>query len=299
MIRLGVDFGGTRIKAGLVQDGRVLRVAERDTPAESGPRAVLERICEAVFELEPRPTRVGVAIPGEVDASGRCWRLPNVPGFEGYPLGPELAALLGARIVIENDASSAALGELHHGHGRSQPSFLLMTLGTGIGGGLVVHRNLVRGANGFGAEVGHLRIDTAADAPACVCGYRGCVEAFAGTRALLARYAELGGRASEVVEIARAASAAEPAALEVFRGMGAALGRCLAQIQRLLDLDAIVFSGGISRSFSLIEPSLREALIENAYSPPLGSVPLLVSQMGEHAGIVGAALLGALETVTS
>jgi predicted NBD/HSP70 family sugar kinase len=194
-------------------------------------------------------------------------------------------------VVVENDSTTAALGELLYGHGRSYGSFLVATLGTGIGGGFVLDGKLRRGAHGFAGEIGHVLVDTRPEAWPCVCGQRGCMEAYAGTLGLLRRYQELGQTATTILEIAVAAEAGNPAALEVFRGMGSTLGIGLAQIQKLLDLDAIVFGGGISASFHLIEPSLRSALRSHAFAPPLGELPLVVSQLGEHAGVIGAAHL--------
>lgn len=290
---IGVDFGGTWIKAGWVEGGRVKRLSVRETPAGAAPARVLDAVVDAVRELDPAPLRVGVAIPGELDRAGRCWRLPNVAGFENVHIAREIQARLGGavRVVVENDSTTAALGELLHGHGRRVPSFLLATLGTGVGGGLVIDGKLRRGANGFAGEIGHVLVSSAPDAWPCVCGQRGCLETYAGTLALLRRAEELGLAARNVREIAEAAERGEPAAREVFRGMGDALGRGLAQIQKVLDLDALVFAGGISASFQLLEPSLRESLLKHAYAPPLGQVPLLVSELGEHAGVVGAAEL--------
>jgi glucokinase len=288
---IGVDFGGTRIKAGRVEAGRATRIAVRETPVELGPAAVLDAVASAVLELDSSAPTVGVAIPGEVDRDGRCWRLPNVPGFENVAIAAELAARLGARVVVENDSTTAALGELLHGHGRSFGSFLVATLGTGIGGGLVIDGKLRRGANGFAGEIGHLLVDSRPEAWPCVCGQRGCMESYAGTLGLLRRYQELGQAATTIREIAVAAGAGSSAALEVFRGMGSALGVGLAQVQKLLDLDALVFSGGISASFHLIEPSLRPSLRSHAFAPPLGELPLVVSELGEHAGVIGAAHL--------
>mgnify|MGYP001587819689 CR=1 FL=1 len=118
------------------------------------------------------------------------------------------------------------------------------------------------------------------------------MEVYAGTRVLLRRYAELGGQAAEPLEIAQGAERGESAALETFRGMGDALGIALAQAQKVLDLDALVFGGGISASLALIEPALREALRAHAFGRPTAEVPLLVSQLGPHAGVIGAAHLG-------
>jgi glucokinase len=264
--------------------------------AETRPGAtvneVLSTLTNVVLALAPRPIAVGVAIPGEVDGEGRCWRLTNVPGFEGVHIARELAERLNCPIAVENDATAAALGERLYGHGRAYPSFLMITLGTGIGGGLVLGHALYPGTHGFAGEVGHMNVVRALDAPVCACGQRGCIEAYAGTKALLRRYKELGGGAAdEILPISIAARRGEQAGLRVFEEMGEALGRGLGNIQNLLDLNAIVFSGGISQSFDLIEPYVRRALRESAFAPPLAEVPLLVSELGERAGVIGAAHL--------
>ncbi|HEX7451570.1 MAG TPA: ROK family protein, partial [Polyangiaceae bacterium] len=186
---IGVDFGGTQVKAGIVESGEVVRSTSTPTRAGSSPGEVLDTIASTVLALSSKPDAVGVAIPGEVNSEGRCWRLPNVPGFEGVHIGEELAKRLHCPIAVENDATTAALGERLYGHGREHPSFLMLTLGTGVGGGLVLGHQLYPGATGFAGEVGHMKVDTSADAPLCACGQRGCVETFAGTRALLREFA--------------------------------------------------------------------------------------------------------------
>ncbi|NUN50777.1 MAG: ROK family protein, partial [Candidatus Brocadiae bacterium] len=137
-----------------------------------------------------REARRGYLRRGAMHA-GRCYRLPNVPGFEGVNIRQELERRLGLPVAVENDSTTAALGELLFGHGRAHQSFLVATLGTGVGGGLVIDGALRRGAHGFAAEIGHLLVDSSPSAPVCVCGLRGCMEVFAGTRGLMARYAEL------------------------------------------------------------------------------------------------------------
>jgi len=266
------------------------------TPTRAGSSAaeVLDTIAGTALALSSKPDAVGVAIPGEVNSEGRCWRLPNVPGFEGVHIAEELAKRLRCPIAVENDATTAALGERLYGHGREHPSFLMMTLGTGVGGGLVLGHQLYPGANGFAAEIGHMKVDSSPAAPLCACGQRGCVEAFAGTRALLREYNRLGGQASEVLPIAVSARRGEDAGLKTFEMMGSALGRLLANIQNLLDLNAVVFSGGISASFDLLEPYVRAALRAHAFAPPLAEVPLLISELGERAGVIGAAHLTTL-----
>ncbi len=289
--RIGVDFGGTQIKAAVVDNGQIIKSATVDTPRQAPPEAVIGAIGQAVRAVDPDPTAVGLAIPGQVDYYGMVWRLPNVPGFEAVPIAQHLMQQLDCQVVVENDATSAALGEHLWGRGRGFASYLLVTLGTGIGGGLVINDRLVRGAHGFTAEIGHIRINSSVDAWPCTCGQRGCVEAYAGTRGLLRKFAELGGHATRIREVAESARRGEPAGLEVFAHMGRWIGGLLVNVQNLLDLDAFVFTGGISQSFDLIEPSLRTTMREQAFSPPLGQVPLLVSQLGARAGLVGAAYL--------
>src|ERR1700749_3629852 len=182
---IGVDFGGTQVKAGIVEHGDVVRSTATPTRAGSSASEVLDTIASTVLALSSKPDAVGVAIPGEVNSEGRCWRLPNVPGFEGVHIAEELARRLHCPIAVENDATTAALGERLHGHGREHPSFLMLTLGTGIGGGLVLAPQLYPGANDFAPEVGHMKVDSALDAPGCAFGQRGCVEPFSSKRALL------------------------------------------------------------------------------------------------------------------
>jgi glucokinase len=292
---IGVDFGGTAVKAGMVDGGEVVRSTSTATRADTSAPEILDAIARTVLSLTPKPEAVGVAIPGEVNAEGRCWRLANVPGFEGIPIGEELAKRLGCPIAVENDATTAALGEQLYGHGRDNPSFLMVTLGTGIGGGLVIGQQLYPGSNGFAAEIGHNNVDSSPEAPLCGCGQRGCIEAFAGTRALLRRFAELGGATvTEVLPISVSARRGGEAGRKTFEMMGRALGKGLATIQNVLDLNAIVFSGGVSASFDLIEEHIRAGLRENVFGKPAAEVPLLVSELGERAGVIGAAHLTTL-----
>src|SRR5207244_4874702 len=129
--------------------------------------------------------------------------------------------------AVENAATAAALGGQLYGDGREHPSFLMVTLGTGIGGGLVLGHQLYPGSNGFAAEIGHNNVDSSPDAPLCACGQRGCIEAFSGTKALLRRFHELGGKGSEVLPISVSARRGEEAGKKTFEMMGLALGKGL------------------------------------------------------------------------
>jgi glucokinase len=291
---IGVDFGGTRIKVAEVDGKTVVRRASIDTPVGRSAGEILDAIAEAVLALAPLPGRFGMAIPGEVDSRGKCFRLPNVPGFEGVEIAAELGRRTYADVTVENDGTTAAYAELLFGHGQRHGSFLMATLGTGIGGGLVIDRRLVRGKNGFAGEIGHVTVDASEDASPCVCGNRGCLEAYAGTKALLDAFRAAGGVATEVRDVAESALRGEHAGSVTFARMADRLAIALTSIQNVLDLDAIVFTGGISKSFGLIEPGLRAGLRRRRFAEPLAEVPLLVSELGDVAGVVGAAHLPGL-----
>lgn len=291
---IGVDFGGTRIKVGKVVGATVERSVSVATRSADGPSQILDLIAETVRTIEPNPQGIGLAVPGIVAPDGLCARLPNVPGFEGINLASELGKRANCRVVVENDATTAALAELMQGHGQTHRSFLMLTLGTGIGGGLAIDGQLRRGKNGFAGEVGHTPIERSDAAWPCGCGLRGCLESYAGTKALLRKFAELGGNATEILPVAEAARRGEPAGLQAFAMMGRALGIAIAGFQNTLDLDAIVFTGGISSSFDLIEPGLKAALSTFAFAPALANVPLLVSGLGDKTGLLGAAYLNTL-----
>jgi glucokinase len=288
---IGVDVGGTRIKVAEVDAGRVVRLVSLATPVGKPPAALFDMIADAVRELDEAPRTLGVAIPGEVDGAGRCYRLPNIPGFDGVPIKAELERRTGAVVVVENDATTAALAESLFGHGREHPNFLTVTLGTGVGGGVVIGRRIVRGAHGFGGEIGHITVDSTPVAPPCGCGNRGCLEAFAGTRAILDTFRAAGGAGIEIRDVAESARRGEPAGRAAFDRASDALAIAINSIQNLLDLDAVVFAGGVSKSFDLLEPRLRAGLRARRFAEPLSEVPLLVSELGEHAGVVGAAHL--------
>lgn len=292
--KIGVDLGGTRIKAGLVR-GRILeRSLQAPTNPTQGPERLLSEVARLVLELDPKPLSVGFAIPGEVDEHGRCYGLPNIPGFTGLEVASELQRRLGCPVQVENDATSAALGEALYGSGQRYQNFLLVMLGTGVGGGLVLNGQVRRGATGFCGEIGRVRIRSDEDAPIDITGTRGSIEAYAGTKGLLDAFRSFGGVASEVREIAASARRGEEPGLRTLSAMGRQLGEALAVIQHILDLDAIIFSGGISLSFDLLEPHIRAGLTQHTYMPHLGQVPLLASELGDLAGLFGAANLSRL-----
>jgi len=284
-MRIGVDFGGTFIKAALVEEANVRAHASVPTNAEAGPEAVLDSLAAAVRQLGAKAETVGVAIPGEVDDQGICYRLPNVPGFGNYPMRRQLETRLGCRVSIENDATAAALAERLFGWGTQFRSFLLVTLGTGIGGGLILGGELQRGTNGFAGEFGHMVVDR--DGIACVCGQRGCWERYASGSAL--RRMAGGRRGEEVVDAARDHDPASVALIAEFAHW-VAIGLC--NLTNLVDPACLVIGGGLAASADVLLPPIREAFESLLYSPEHRPHPQLrFAELGEQAGAIGAAML--------
>ncbi|MDC1142456.1 ROK family protein [Planctomycetota bacterium] len=283
-MKIGVDWGGTSIKVGVV-DGQEV-TANATAPTVGTPAEILDSIAKAVQGMVEKLDGVGLAIPGEVKPDGRCWRLPNVAGFEDIQIAIELSSRLGCPVTVENDATAAALAERLFGWGQRYKSFLLVTLGTGVGGGLVLDGNIRRGRGGFAGEIGHVLVDSSDDARKCGCGNRGCLEAYAGTAGLLGLENRLGGNAKNVKQALEG-----PHMQVVLAQLGETLGCALASINNTLDLDAIVFTGGVAGSFDRTRPLIEKSLAEHSFSAALANIPLLQSQLGEHAGVIGAAYL--------
>ena len=293
MAKIGIDLGGTSIKIARVEEDQILTEMCIDTP-QTGPEDVLSAAAQAVLQLDPSPSAVGLAIPGEVNAQGLCYRLPNIAGFENVNIAGIMTPRLNCPVSVENDGNAAAHGEALYGLGKKYKSFAMITLGTGIGGGIVIDGKVRAGAYGFAAELGHIPVDNRDDAYGCGCGQKGCVESYAGTHGVLRKFREMGGTANDIRTVSEAVRNGDAAGIAAFDMMAGSLARCVTILQNILDLDAIVFTGGISLSFDLIEPRVRSIMQPLAFSEPLASVPLLVSKLGARAGAIGSAHLDRL-----
>ena len=295
MWTVGIDFGGTNIKVGLVADRGVIRAqdalatAEHATPSRfvDGVAQTIARLAERQ-RLSRRELRgVGLGAPGLLDARrGVIHRLVNVPGgWRGVPLARLMRQRLRCRCVIDNDANVVALGEWRFGAGRGTRHGVYVTLGTGVGGGVILNGALVRGAAGSAGELGHVTIDP--DGPRCGCGNRGCLEAFVGTAALL-RQAR---GAATPQDISRAASAGDPAARRIWRDVGVHLGTALAGVVNVLGPERIVIGGGVAGAWRWFAPSLRRTLRGRAFEVPARACRVVRAACGDSAGILGAAML--------
>ena len=306
-LAVGVDVGGTKVGAGLVAaDGTLVSRIRRETPAESAEQ-ILDLVVDCVEELtrvvgvERLPVGVGAA--GMIDLAGTMRYAPNID-WADFPLGPRLEKRLGVRVAIENDANAAAWGEYCQGAGHGvDHGMLMLTLGTGVGGGLVEDGRLVRGANGLGAEFGHIILSEGG--PRCGCGNRGCLEALASGSAIGRVAAEAltegrvpaGSRLHDLDEVTGktvtiTAHAGDPYAAEVLQRCGFWLGVGIASLVNALDPALVVIGGGAMQAGDLLLGPARAAYLERLIGRVHRATPDIVrAQLGDEAGIIGAALL--------
>ena len=303
---VGIDVGGTKIAAGVAgASGRVLFRLRAQTPPEGGAAVTAEiaRVARALWdEAGGGPLPVGVGAAGIVDTRGWLRHSPNIPGWDDVPLAERLHAELGVPVTVDNDAHAAAWGEHRAGAGRGAGGTMLMlTVGTGVGGGLVQDGRLVRGAHGMAAEFGHLVVDEGGSL--CGCGNRGCLEALASGTAIgrAAREALEAGGQSPLLALAdpptgksvtRAAEQGDPLAVAALARCGFWLGVGIASLVNALDPAVVVVGGGALQAGELLLGPAREAYLERlmgrAHRTP---APVVAATLGDDAGLVGAALL--------
>ncbi|MGC8626469.1 MAG: ROK family protein [Acidimicrobiales bacterium] len=309
---IGVDIGGSKVLAvRLSRSGHVEAHCKRATPPE--PAALLRTVLAAAGEVVDEPGAqealpLGVGCPGMVDLQGKAHFSPNLHGVDGFDLRSELVKLraAGARTVVFNDATAACWAERALGAAQGADDVVMVTMGTGIGGGLVMGGHLVTGAHGFAGEVGHMVVDPYG--PPCPCGKRGCWERFASGSGLarLAREAALAGKAQRVAALAggdpeavrsehlvAAALEADPEALAVVEEFAWWLGLGLANLANAFDPSVIVLGGGLAEAGGLFLGPTRRTFLELVEAPRARQVAIELASFGERAGAVGAALLAA------
>lgn len=306
---IGVDVGGTRIKAGVVDEqGRVHARRTLDTQADRGPDAVLDRIAGLVGELsreaKSAPAGVGIGVPGAVDAPRGIVRAPpNLPGWDEVFLGPRIAEMSRLPAFVDNDANAAALGEQRGGAGRGVSDMVMITLGTGVGGGIVLGGKLFRGWFGTAGELGHTIIEPGGRA--CGCGQRGCLEAYA-SAANIARQVVESIRAGEpsrcadalaqrgaldAKDVAAAAAAGDALAARIWDNACRYLAVACVNVQHMLNPRRIVLAGGlIAAGAQLLDPIRRH--FQDMTWPAVDDKPeIRLAELGDDAGLVGAASL--------
>jgi len=305
---LGVDIGGTNVKAGLVSgDGTVVASSMRGWSGGEPDEAVslAARLAGELTGAHPEaaPTRCGTGCAGLVDGHrGTVLRSPNLPTWHDVELKAMLSAALGLRTLVDNDANAAAYAEYVLGAARGARSAVVITLGTGVGGGIVIDGRVYRGAHGFAGEIGHAVIDI--DGAACACGGSGCLEGLVNARSLVARANEAieEGARTSLADVARertltakdvgdAAGRGDAVAGNVVAETGRVLGAGLANLIQVLDPDVIVVGGGVAAVGEPLLAPAREEMAARACGRGPNLPRVTFAELGELAGMVGAALL--------
>ncbi|HEV2888972.1 MAG TPA: ROK family protein [Frankiaceae bacterium] len=286
---IGVDIGGTKVAGGVVgADGTVVATTRRDTPGDDA-RAALDAVVAVVDELrrDHDVEAVGIAAAGYVSADRTTMLFaPNLP-WQDVPVRDLVAERVGLPVVVENDANAAAWAEHRYGAGVGEPYLVCLTVGTGIGAGVVLDGALYRGRYGIAGEPGHVAV--VRDGLPCGCGNNGCLEQYASGTAL-ARYVRERGGTATGADVTAAAREGDEAALAAFACVGDWLGRGLADIVSLLDPGVLVIGGGVADAGELLlDPTRRsfEAHLSGRGHRPVADVRL--ARLGNAAGLVGAA----------
>lgn len=302
---LGIDLGGTDTKFGIVDAaGKVLRRAKFPTDNSAGPARALEIIAAHAREViagDP-VAAVGMGVPGPMSSRlGIVFEAPNLPGWIETPVRDILEGHLGLPVTLNNDANAAAFGEYWTGAGRGAETMILFTLGTGIGGGIVLGGTLYTGPDDTAGELGHMCIDP--DGPLCGCGRRGCLEAFAsatGIRRYVRERLDAGATTSLHIPdgdwdtfgtklLYDAALAGDAFSREVFEYAAMMLGIGAANVINIFNPDRVVYGGAMANAGDLLfEPLIRTARAR-AFERPASRALICPAQLGEDAGLVGAA----------
>lgn len=288
---LGIDLGGTDVKLGVCSaEGAVQQRHIVPTNASRGPEETLARIGAEALRLMNASGGViacGVGFPGPLDPSRRSLqRATNLPGWVNVPVPEILTEQLGVPTVLENDANCAAWGEHRVGIGQGTTSLVLITLGTGVGGGIVLKNQLWTGSNGGAGRIGHISIDPAG--PHCGCGQRGCLEQYASATAVSCHYGR--GTAEDAFE---AAQRGDQWALGVIQRASEALATGLAAVVEILQPHLLVLGGGMAAGGSLLLDGVRQGLKNRVACTTLASMRVELTSLGSDAGWIGAALWSA------
>ncbi|MSO18829.1 MAG: ROK family protein [Acidimicrobiia bacterium] len=305
-LTVGVDLGGTNLRIGLVDySGAVIEVHEQSSIGTADE--LIEIIVQKInaWGSNNAIQSVGVGVAGMIDYEGVVHYAPNLPEFTGVPLQPRLAQRLDYPVAVDNDANTAAWGEVNHGAAQGHDAALVITLGTGIGGGVIVGGQIYRGAHGFAAEVGHWQFDPAG--PLCACGGRGHWEAMASGSALdrMAQEQAAAGNAPALLalvdgdarsltghHVVQALAASDEVAQSIWNQFTRAVGIGLAGLINLFDPSVVVISGGlVVLGEVLLNPIASVVAEEIEGSQYRSEVQILPAVLGDQAGLVGAAAM--------
>ena len=312
--RIGIDVGGTNVKIALVDDnGKIIYSNSVPTYAKMGYEYTVNNIKQAIKDLmkETNTTPsdiegIGFDFPGQVDCKTGVVKLaPNIPGWVNVPIAQMIEDEFHIPTRIDNDVRCAALGELKFGAGRGCENFICITVGTGIGSGIVINGKVVRGATNAAGELGHIKLQMNGG-PICGCGDTGCLEAFASGPAIVAMAQEYikGGKSTKIREmaavevgeitpymVAKAAEEGDPVAKRIFEIVGEYIGIGLTSVINLLNPERVIIGGGVAESGELLLGPIRKTIKERAMVVAGNAVEIVPAQLGNSAGVIGASML--------
>lgn len=288
---VGVDFGGTKIKAGLVDlNGKIIKKAKRLTESKKGKKFVIGNIIdcieEVIFGIDKKDILgIGIGAPGSLDSKkGIILNPPNLPGWKNVPLKKIIQKKFNLKVVLENDTNAMAFGESKFGVGKNVKDLVLLSLGTGLGGGIIIDKKLYHGM-GNAAEIGHMTIIE--NGLKCSCGNRGCLEEYVSGRAIERESKRIIGKRLHPRDVEGLAKKGNKKAIQVYGVIGKHLGVGLANIVDILNPELIVLSGSIVNAGDLILKPAIKVMKQRAFSPVC---KVVISKLGSDAGVIGAAV---------
>ncbi|HSN26781.1 MAG TPA: ROK family protein [Kofleriaceae bacterium] len=292
---VGIDLGGSTLRAALVDESHAIVERHRELLGEPrDPQTIVENVARVVEGLADRgPVGIGIAAMLS-DREGTVANSPHLR-WRDVPFGRLLAARLGERypLVVTNDVNAIIWGELVAGAARGCRDVLGVYVGTGIGGGVVANGALVEGVTNAAGEIGHTKVRWDRDAAPCQCGQRGCIEAYAGGSYLLARIARETGTAGTPADVDRLAAAGDPWALALWHELAPLLSITLGNAVALLNPERLVLGGGVLSRTPTLVAMVRAHMAETTNGPSWGPLSVVLAELGDDAGLVGAAHLAA------
>jgi glucokinase len=294
---IGVDLGGTNLRVAAVDsNGKMLQRESATACFDKGPQFVMNSIVEIVERMHTRCAGhelrgVGIGVPGFIDMDlGVIVGSANLPGFQGLPVRDEIQRRLGIPILLENDANAAALGEMWIGAGKNVKDLILLTLGTGIGGGIVIDGKVMHGAHGMAGEFGHMTVIP--EGNPCGCGNRGCLEKHASASAIAAMASLMHfGREVTSEQVYELALQGNERAKMVFASMGRALGIAIANLINIFNFPLYLISGGPLPAWDFFAPSMLAEVRSRSFIFSLTGTRIEKALLGADAGLYGAAYL--------
>lgn len=304
---IGIDLGGTNIKGALLdRDGHTLQKIRITTEADKGPQEVVTRIVHLIEELiqwgqvlKEDIAGIGIGVPGQIDyQSGKVVFAPNL-NFHDLPIKSMLEEKTGLPVFLDNDGNVAALGEMWSGAGMGYKNIVAVTIGTGIGGGIIIDGHLLRGVSGSAGEIGHMIIKE--NGPRCNCGKSGCLETLTaapailreahsaiktGQKTILAEFEEL-----EAKDVFVAAGSGDPIARGIINRSAFYIGLAIANLINLLNPEVVIIGGGVARAGDILIDPIRQTAMDNCLKVAGDAARIVPAQLGNDAGCIGAGAL--------